>query len=208
MSIRVGWIDGDRNAGTTVVGPEGQSWTPDDVGRPDILFTRTGADLTVEGWDLQLSSGSTWMVPPKDNLGSDWLGLPRMPGVSLRWLASYTSGPFQDYCIVNEIRDGRPVELRCLPMDHGHQLDHHKFDVWFTIPLDRLIAHRLGLMNNLDLIQPPDGSVGGDLDALMLIAGLVDHSWTAAAGMPHEDTIAFAGLLEALAGARLATPGV
>ena len=202
----VGWVDRKQPLVTSIV-VEGGGQQPADssMGR-DLTFVRDRVGDSAAAWAILLPDGSSWPIPPQDNPLSDWRSLPELPGVDLRWVATYTGGAFADYYVTNEIRDGKPFEVVCHLLRPGEQVPTDSADVWFTIPLPRLLQHRLGEATTLDLVQPPGGSVDGDVDAMMLLAGLVDERWTAAAGMPEQSTRALLRLLQILDGRRLAEP--
>lgn len=199
-------MSGKEPLGTSIVVDGGGQESPGSGSEPDLIFVREPLTNPVTGWAILLPDGSSWPVPPQDNPLSDWRSLPELPGVDLRWVATYTGGPFADYYVRNEIRDGRPFEVACHLLKLGERAPTDSVDVWFTIPLPRLLRHRLGEATTLDLVQPPGGAVDGDVDAMMLIAGLVDERWTAAAGMPEQTTRALLRLLQLLDGHRLAEP--
>ncbi len=75
-------------------------------------------------------------------------------------------------------------------------------DVWFEFSAIREIENRLGRISVVEQLAPP-ACLDGDLDAAMLVAGLVDENWIAAQGLRREDALQLLELLNALEGRSL-----
>lgn len=148
-------------------------------------------------WRWLTSSGEERRLPPFDILDADWSSVPALPGVDVRYAYTITGHPVAEVTIAVEVHHGRPQAVR----SGGREL-RNGMDVWFEFSAIREIENRLGRISVVEQLAPP-ACLDGDLDAAMLVAGLVDENWIAAQGLRREDALQLLELLNALEGRSL-----
>lgn len=138
--------------------------------------------------------GGLQLLPPYDATTTDFSSLPSLRGVDVRWRTTFERGLWGDVSVDYYVTDGRPVSVVVGSTD--------PVDVWFSYPFERHLLLRLGRMSSPQTLSPP-ARLEGDLDAAMLVAGLVDPKWLACFALGSQPLADLLRLTRLLAGRSL-----
>lgn len=133
-------------------------------------------------WRMRVRDGSLTHLPPFRVLDADWTRMEELPGVSVRFAFTYLDNPLGLISCQFDVVDGRPASVRFGPPESIEPSS----EVWFRVPIERTMRQFLGEIGPLELMAPPSER-GGDLDAAMVVAGLLGPEWRAAQAMEPED---------------------
>ncbi len=157
-------------------------------------------DPTADGWSLRSTWGSIVPVPPFDETPEVYAGVATVPGVDVAWSWSLLGGPFGTWTSSYVVVDGRPVAISIVEGAAPAAAS----DVWITFPYRRGLEVRRGRIGLFDVLSPP-GTLDGDVDVAMVMAGLLTPAWTGATPLVDDD-LALLGLLDAALDGRSLTP--
>lgn len=148
------------------------------VGRSDLSMTTKTATLlplsyphqdpwdSAQAWVVGNREVAPRLVPPLDLCDLRWAAdLPEVPRATVHWATTVTGTPFGDLSITYRVVDGRPLEV-----GPGVAND---VDAWFRVPARRFVAARSGRISVPEMISE-GGDLGGDFDAVLVIAGLLE----------------------------------
>lgn len=147
-----------------------------DQARSTLPVRRSTHEASVDEARMWLVSGpgcEPCLVPPLDQLSTDWaIGLPPLPGVDVCWTTLFLDTPFGDLPMTFHVEDGQLRRVEPI-WDDGAE-------VWFKFNIRRSLGARSGQFTIPETLDD-GGGCSGDIDALMLVAGLQEtDEWVAA----------------------------
>jgi hypothetical protein len=189
-------VTADRPVPVVVVVDGRPVWQAAGEGERIVVRLESGADGPAS-WRWRTRDGGARRLPGCDALDADWSVVPALPGVGLRFCSTDLGHPLGELTVAYELVDGRPASVAI----GGREL-RSDVDVWFEYPAVRRLEQWAGLRSAVEMLAPP-ADLGGDLDAAMLVAGLVDDAWAGAYGLGAADLRDALHLYRALDGASL-----
>jgi hypothetical protein len=164
--------------------------------RDAVMRLERGTDGPAS-WRWRTRDGRTRRLPGYDALDAEWAQVPALPGVDVRYCVTEVGHLLGDLTVRFEVVGGRPAAVEV-----GGRRLRHGVDVWFEFPAIRRLERWVGVRSVVGLLAPP-ADLGGELDAAMLLAGLVDDGWAAAYGLHPDDLADALAVYRALEGASL-----
>lgn len=131
-------------------------------------------------WQIGPNEQSMRRIPPYDLLDLAWEHqIHPLPGVDVTWTTHATLAPFGRLTITTTVRDGAHVQVTAYADVDA--------DATFSYPARRHMHSRTGQISVPETIGD-DGAISGDLDAMLLIAGLLERAdWVRARHIPPHD---------------------
>ena len=167
-----------------------ESVRPHEPGSRVVPRAQTGGLDQAKRWKVGCAFEASDLIPPLDHLDSRWADdLPALPGVHLDWSTRFTDTPFGDLVVTYRVRDGRVTAVEPTWCDDA--------DVWFVLKWSSSVGARSGRLTIPETLAD-GGDCSGDLDALLLLAGLQETpAWQGAREISTTRERALMLLLEA-----------
>ncbi len=197
--IIVTWATGSSVAQVERIPARGSRIADDE--RP--LEVRLVHDPSSGRWDLHSTSGDLVPLPPFDESPDRFESVLQIPGVDVRWSWTYTDGPCGPMTCTYTVESGRPTHVS---IQDGSEPE-GDVDVSISFPYHRGLQVRQGAIGLFDVIAPP-GTIDGDIDVAMVLAGLITPKWTSASPLTATDLEHLVQLNAALGGRRLQGPDI